>query len=64
MTRPEADEMAHCVELLLAAPPAAAFAELFALEGEVLALVGQHAPHIALATVQNRRVHFRLATPS
>lgn len=56
-------DLAARVEALLSAPPAAAFAELFALEGEVLALVSHHAPHIDLAAVQNRRLSFRPVPP-
>ncbi len=50
------------VERLPAAPPPCA--DLFALEGEALVPLARHVPHIALATVQNRRVHIHPATPS
>lgn len=47
------------VEALLSAPMPAAFSMLYALEGEVLALVATHAPHVDLSAPQRRRTHFR-----
>jgi hypothetical protein len=47
--------LADRVETLLAAPLAEAFAMLYALEGEVLALVAEHAPQIDLTAVHERR---------
>jgi hypothetical protein len=47
--------LADRVETLLAAPPPEAFAMLYALEGEVLALVAAHAPQIDLTAVHGRR---------
>ena len=47
--------LADRVEMLLAAPLPEAFAMLYALEGEVLALVAEHAPQIELTAVQERR---------
>ncbi len=47
--------LADRVETLLAAPLPDAFAMLYALEGEVLALVAEHAPQIDLTAVQERR---------
>jgi hypothetical protein len=47
--------LADRVETLLAAPLPEAFAMLYALEGEVLALVAEHAPQIDLTAVHERR---------
>jgi hypothetical protein len=47
--------LADRVETLLAAPLAEAFERLYALEGEVLALVSEHAPQIDLTAVHERR---------
>ncbi len=47
--------LADRVETLLAAPLPDAFAMLYALEGEVLALVAEHAPQIDLTAVHERR---------
>jgi hypothetical protein len=47
--------LADRVEMLLAAPLPEAFAMLYALEGEVLALVAEHAPQIDLTAVHERR---------
>ena len=46
------------VEALLAAPLADSFVALHGLEGEVLALVAAHAPHIDLAAVHEQRKRF------
>jgi hypothetical protein len=46
------------VEALLETPLRASFAQLYQLEGEVLALVAAHAPEIDLARVQRRRADF------
>jgi hypothetical protein len=47
--------LADRVETLLAAPLPEAFAMLYALEGEVLALMSEHAPQIDLTAVHERR---------
>jgi hypothetical protein len=46
------------VEALLAAPLAEAFVALHALEGEVLALLAVHAPHVDLTAVHAQRKRF------
>jgi hypothetical protein len=46
------------VEALLAAPLTEAFVALHALEGEVLALLAVHAPHVDLSAVHAQRKHF------
>lgn len=51
-------DLAQRIEALPGFPPATAFAQLHALEGEVLAIVSAHAPRIDLAPVHNRRTHF------
>jgi hypothetical protein len=50
--------LADRVETLLAAPLPEAFAMLYALEGEVLALVAEHAPQIDLTVVLGRRTRW------
>ena len=51
-------DLAARVELLLEAPTRAAFAQLFTLEGDVLALVAAHAPEVDLSRVHRRRAGF------
>jgi hypothetical protein len=51
--------LAERVEALLAAPVPSAFSMLYALEGEVLALVAAHAPHIDLSVLHTRRTHYQ-----
>lgn len=46
------------VQALLAAPLAEAFVALQALEGEVLALLAAHAPHVDLTAVHEQRKRF------
>ncbi len=48
------------IEALLEAPLRQAFTALYALDGEVLALVAAHAPHIDLAATHDRRTRFQL----
>ncbi|HEU5297370.1 MAG TPA: hypothetical protein VFU71_21510 [Burkholderiaceae bacterium] len=48
------------VESLLVAPLPDAFASLYALDGEVLALLAQHAPQIDLSAAHERRTKFSL----
>jgi hypothetical protein len=48
------------IEALLAAPLPDAFTALYALDGEVLALVAAHAPQIDLSAVRERRGRFSL----
>jgi hypothetical protein len=50
--------LAERIERLLEAPPRDAFAQLFALEGEVLDLVARQMPQIDLAAVRSRRAAF------
>jgi len=50
------------VEALLVAPLPEAFAQLYALDGEVLALLAQHAPQIDLAAAHDRRTRFALTS--
>jgi hypothetical protein len=50
--------LADRVETLLVAPLPQAFAELHALEGEVLALLAAHAPHIDCSAAHERRTRF------
>ena len=50
--------LAERIDALLEAPPAAAFAALHALEGEVLDLVATHAPEIDLGAVRARWATF------
>lgn len=50
--------LADRVETLLLAPSQQAFAELYALEGEVLALLAAHAPHIDCSAAHERRTRF------
>src|SRR5262245_55438494 len=53
-------DLAERVEALLVAPLPDAFTQLFALDGEVLALVAAHAPQIDLAAALDRRTRFAL----
>ena len=55
-------DLADRVETLLAAPLPEAFALLYALEGEVLALVAEHAPQIDLTAVHERRTRWVVPT--
>jgi hypothetical protein len=48
------------VEALLSAPLPAAFASLYELDGEVLALLAAHAPQIDLSAARERRARFSL----
>jgi hypothetical protein len=48
------------IEALLVAPLPEAFTSLFALDGEVLALLAEHAPQIDLSAVLERRTRFSL----
>lgn len=48
-------DLADRIDRLLAAPLPEAFAMLYALEGEVLSLVAEHAPQIDLKAVHERR---------
>jgi hypothetical protein len=50
--------LADRIEALLVAPLPTAFAQLYELEGEVLALVAAHAAHIELEAVLKRRDHW------
>ena len=54
--------LADRVEALLVAPLPQAFAELYALEGEVLALLAAHAPHIDCSAAHERRTRFEPAS--
>ncbi|HET7525684.1 MAG TPA: nucleotidyltransferase domain-containing protein [Burkholderiaceae bacterium] len=49
------------VETLLSAPLPEAFTQLYALDGEVLALLSAHAPQIDLGATHERRAKFSLA---
>ncbi len=51
--------LASRIDALLLAAPAIAFAQLHALEGEVLDLVARHAPRVDLAAARSRRADFR-----
>ena len=53
------DGFAARVQALLTAPPAEAFVQLHALEGEVLALVAAHAAEVDLAPIRRRREDFQ-----
>ena len=53
-------DLAARVETLLEAPIHAAFAQLYALEGEVLALVAAHTPEVDLSRTHRRRADFKL----
>jgi hypothetical protein len=50
--------LADRVEALLVAPLPQAFAQLHALEGEVLALLAAHAPHVDCSAAFERRTRF------
>lgn len=50
--------LAERIDALLAAPAPAAFAELHALEGEVLDLVARHRPEVDVAAARQRRTAF------
>lgn len=52
--------LAERVEALLVAPLPEAFAALYALDGEVLALLAEHAPQIDLSGPLDRRTRFAL----
>jgi hypothetical protein len=52
--------LADRIEALLVAPLAEAFTLLYALDGEVLALLAAHAPQIDLSAAQERRAKFSL----
>jgi hypothetical protein len=52
-------DLAARVQQLLLAPPRAAFEQLHALEGELLALLAAHAPGTDLRAVERRRADFR-----
>lgn len=54
-------ELADRVEALLQAPLPQAFDALFALEGEVLALLATHAPQIDVGTALERRLRYESA---
>jgi hypothetical protein len=53
--------LADRIDALLAAPLADAFVALHGLEGEVLALVTEHAPHVDLTKVHEQRKRFDAA---
>jgi hypothetical protein len=55
-------DLADRVEALLVAPLAQAFEALYALDGEVLALLTAHAPQIDLSASLDRRTRFALDT--
>jgi hypothetical protein len=52
-------QLADRVQALLVAPLPAAFDALYALEGEVLALVAAHAPQIDQSAARDRRTRYR-----
>jgi hypothetical protein len=52
--------LADRIEALLVAPLPEAFTLLYALDGEVLALLAAHAPQIDLSAAQERRTKFSL----
>jgi hypothetical protein len=52
--------LADRIEALLVAPLTEAFTALYALDGEVLALLATHAPQIDLSAAQQRRTRFSL----
>jgi nucleotidyltransferase-like protein len=54
--------LADRVEALLVAPLEQAFAELYALEGEVLALLAAHAPQVDRGAALDRRTRFDAAS--
>lgn len=53
-------QLADRVEALLVAPLPDAFSLLYALDGEVLALLAAHAPHIDLSVAHDKRTRFSL----
>ncbi|HSW22350.1 MAG TPA: nucleotidyltransferase domain-containing protein [Burkholderiaceae bacterium] len=50
------------IEALLVAPQPEAFTALYALDGEVLALLAEHAPQIDLSAPRDRRTRFSLTS--
>jgi hypothetical protein len=54
-------QLAARIDTLLAAPHEAALSQLHHLEGEVLDLVSQHRPQVALDAARQRRTHFQPA---
>jgi hypothetical protein len=55
-------QLADRIEALLVAPQPEAFTALYTLDGEVLALLAEHAPQIDLSAARDRRTRFSLTS--